>query len=155
MTKTRLRPQTTRLDRTYRACAAIVGLSRGVVASQAEAWNLPEPMKDGLVRSVSELVTNAVGVSKALDLVRIRLEWFPTCVLLSVHDVSPERPKASAPNLTLEEIDAFPDDEDPQTLPEFGGWGLPLVKTLADATGANWVNPAPQSGKWVWARFNF
>jgi Histidine kinase-like ATPase domain len=146
-------PPVTRLDRQYRACAAIVGLSRRVIADQAEMWGIAPAMKDALVRSVSELATNALGVSSALDLIKIRLEWFPTRVLLSVYDASPQQPKSSAPGLTLEELDALPDD-DPLTLPRFGGWGLPLVETLADATGANWLNPAPLSGKWVWARFN-
>jgi hypothetical protein len=154
MTKTASRPTVTRLDRQYCASAAIVGLSRMVIADQAEAWGLAPAMRDALVRSVSELVTNTLGVSSALDLIKIRLEWFPICVLLSVYDVSPQEPKSSAPDLTLEELDALPDD-DPLTLPKFGGWGLPLVETLADATGANWLSPAPMSGKWMWARFNF
>lgn len=155
MTETRCVPDTTRLDRQYRASAAIVGLSRAVIGGQADSWHLPEAMKDALVRCVSELMTNAVAVSGALDLVKIRLEWFPTCVLLSVYDVSAKEPKTSAPNLTLDELDALPDVEDPLELREFGGWGLPLVETLADVTGAHWLRPAPGSGKWIWARFNF
>jgi histidine kinase-like protein len=142
-----------RLDRQYRASVAIVGLSRIVIKEQAEIWRLAPEMTDSLVRSVSELVTNAVGVSSALDLIKIRLEWSPACVVLSVHDASSQEPKSSAPDLTLEELDGLPDD-DPLRLPQFGGWGLPLVETLADATGAFWPAPAPASGKWVWARFD-
>lgn len=142
-----------RLDRQYRASVAIVGLSRIVIKEQAEIWRLAPEKTDSLVRSVSELVTNAVGVSSAVDLIKIRLEWLPACVILSVYDASSEEPKSSAPHLTLEELDGLPDD-DPLRLPQFGGWGLPLVETLADDTGAYWPAPAPISGKWVWARFN-
>src|SRR5258708_1645269 len=124
---TRCTPTTTRLDRRYRASAAIVGLSPAVIGNQADDWGLSLATKDAPVRSVSELVTNAVNVSGAIDHLKIRLEWFPTCVLLSVYDVSPRQPKPSVTNLTLEELDALPDDEDPLKLPEFGGWGLPMV----------------------------
>jgi hypothetical protein len=154
-TETRCRPPvTTRLDRRYRASTAIVGLSRAIVSDQADAWALPAAMKDAVVRSVSELVSNAVSVSGAIDLIKIRFEWFPTCVLLSVYDASPRAPKRATPITTLAQIDALPDDPESMAFPEVGGWGLHLVETLADATGANWLHPAPQSGKWVWARFN-
>ncbi|MCD0447664.1 hypothetical protein LO762_00405 [Actinocorallia sp. API 0066] len=69
--------------------------------------------------------------------------------------MSPKKPEASAPDLTLAELDALPDVEDPLGFPEFGGWGLPLVQALADVTGAHWLDPVPESGKWVWARFDF
>lgn len=155
MTQTTHRPAQTRLDREYRASVAIVPLSRTVIANQAKEWKLSEAILDSVIRSASELVSNAVAVSGAIDLIKIRLEWFPNCVVLSVYDASPRQPKASAPSFTLEELDGLPDEGNPFELPVFGGWGLPLVETLANATGADWLSPAPRSGKWVWARFNF
>jgi len=148
-------PVTTCFERQYRASAAIVGLSRTVIGEQGARWRLPAAMTDSLGRCVSELVSNAVAVSGCTDLIKIRLERSATCVILSVFDRSPRQPVSSAPHLTLEAIDALPDDGGPMTLPEFGGWGLPLVESLADAIGAHWIEPAPQSGKWIWAGFNF
>jgi anti-sigma regulatory factor (Ser/Thr protein kinase) len=123
------------------------------VDHQAASWQLPIATRQAIVSSTSELVTNAVAISGATDLLKIRLERTQREVVLSVWDASSIEPKPVRHGLTLEDIDAA-SDSDPAELPEFGGWGLPLVESLASETGADWVRPAPQSGKWIWARFN-
>lgn len=142
-----------RLERSYRATPAVVALARHLIDRQAGLWRLPAAPRDAAVSSASELVTNAVAVSGATDLLKIRFQRLPGAVLLSVWDTSSVEPKSARPDLTLEEIDAVPDGDSTE-LPEFGGWGLPLVEALASETGAEWVLPAPQSGKWIWARFD-
>jgi hypothetical protein len=149
------RQATKQLERTYRASAPIVGLARDLVGRQADAWGLPISVKDAAVRSVSELVTNALAVSGAADHIKIRFVAAPETAVIYVWDGSPQEPRRTSPVITLDDLDAMPDLAGPDALPDFGGWGLGLVESLADATGATWVEPSPHHGKWVWARFDY
>jgi hypothetical protein len=119
-------------------------------------------MADRVVGVCSELVSNAVSVTSTAGHIKIRFEWFPTCVLLSVWDGSPQIaqrkppdlcvPIDTEPSILLKVLDELP-DTDSEELPSFGGWGLNVVEVLSDAVGAYWPPPRPTAGKWMWSRF--
>lgn len=126
------------------ASRAAVGVARDLVEQQAREWGLPHLSED-LRLVTGELVTNAVAVSPWHGAVKVRIgRYRDGGVMVSVWDGSLKRPESQRVELTLEILDALPEDH------EFGGWGLSIVERLADSCGVTWVEPI---GKWVWARF--
>jgi anti-sigma regulatory factor (Ser/Thr protein kinase) len=98
-------------------------------------WGFTE-LSEAVELLVSELTTNAVRVSKALDHdspIRLWLLSDKTQVLILVWDGSPRPPVR---------IEITEDAE--------GGRGLLLVETLSEQWG--WYPSKDNGGKWVWCR---
>ncbi|MGI8330159.1 ATP-binding protein [Actinomadura scrupuli] len=126
------------------ASRAVVGVARDLVEQTAREWGLPHLSED-LRLVTDELVTNAVAVSPWDGRVKVRIgRYSGGGVMVSVWDQSPKQPESQRVELTLEMLDALPEDH------EFGGWGLSIVERLSESCGVTWVEPF---GKWVWARF--
>jgi anti-sigma regulatory factor (Ser/Thr protein kinase) len=130
-------------ERTMLASRAAVGVARDMVERRAHEWGLAHLGVD-LRLVTDELVANAVAVSPWDGQVKVRIRREGEGVVVLVWDQSPKHPELQRVGLTVEMIDALPDDH------EFGGWGLSIVEQLSDACGVTWVEPF---GKWVWARF--
>jgi anti-sigma regulatory factor (Ser/Thr protein kinase) len=128
--------------RSFLASPAVAGLARDLVERQARTWGL-DGLRNDLLAVVAELVGNAVEISGVGDVIKVRMRRDITGVVLLVWDSSNERPMLRNVELTLDLIDALPEDH------EFGGWGLSIVERLCDRTGIHWT---PPSGKWVWGR---
>lgn len=129
--------------RTFLASPAVVGLARDLVERQARAWGI-NSLRHDLLIVVAELVGNAVEISRSDDVIKVAMQRDQSGVLIKVWDSSNEHPKPRRVELTLDLIDALPEDH------QFGGWGLPIVEELCSYSGVNWT---PPEGKWVWGRF--
>ncbi|GAA0282700.1 hypothetical protein GCM10009527_093610 [Actinomadura nitritigenes] len=137
------------LDMTCLAAPTVPGLVRSLVEFRLVGWAL-----DGLIGDVSlvagELVANAVRAAPYRE-IRVRFDREVRGVVLAVWDPAAGMPVAR-PVIELEPDDVAPD---PLALDDghdagIGGWGLPIVQSLASECG---VEPTPPAGKWVWARF--
>ncbi|MEW2353658.1 ATP-binding protein [Spirillospora sp. NPDC029432] len=124
------------------ATKASVGLARSIVAAFLRVHGLVR-YEERALAIVSELVTNAVAVSRPTGTVRVYGTVEPARLWLAVSDAFPERDPAPRNAVsTVEEIDAAGSEE-------FGGWGLMLVRAYADRV---WVErPAGGGRKWVCA----
>jgi anti-sigma regulatory factor (Ser/Thr protein kinase) len=93
-----------------------------------------------------EFVANAVEAAPTRE-IRVRLSRDADGVLLEVWDPGDTMPKARPiVELTLDDLDLSEENWDDK-----GGWGLPIVATLAQDCG---FTPHPRNGgKTVWARF--
>lgn len=133
------------LEWAYPARPETVGWIRDVVTRAAHVWGAPPDMCLRIRLVVSELATNALAASEPGGMVRVRLCVWPLGIRVGVWDACPDEPKDRDGNLSLEEIDALPEDHD------FGGWGLLLVRELA---GCRYVEKTEPVGKYVWVTFD-
>ncbi|MGW0120267.1 ATP-binding protein [Streptomyces sp. NPDC003327] len=108
-----------------------VPLARRALREALDAWGL-RGIEDTASLVLSELLTNAVRHGRVPGR-EIETHFAATAggLRIEVHDASEERPLMALP-----EADAG------------GGWGLPLVDTLAEKWG---VSDRPGPGKLVWA----
>ena len=131
--------------RTFLASPAVVGLARDMVDRQARAWGM-NGLRNDLLSVVAELVGNAVEISRGDDVIKVAMQRDRAGVLIRVWDSSNEHPKPRKVELTLDLIDALPEDH------QFGGWGLSIVEQLCANSGVKWT---PPYGKWVWGHLTF
>jgi anti-sigma regulatory factor (Ser/Thr protein kinase) len=131
------------LDLTCLAMRTVPAEVRQRIQFRLDAWRLPG-IADDLQLIVAELVSNACTETPN-ESIRIQLKRELRSVLFGVWDGSNRLPEVRrSQELTLETLDLSPDHYD-----DNGGWGLPIVQSLATECG---VNPTRPSGKWVWAR---
>lgn len=131
----------------YPAHPVIVGMARNQAISLIQKWSLPVALDDAAL-IVSELATNAVRISKPADQVALHLRQVDLGLAIGVWDSFQSPPIAStAGELTLD--DTVPDPEALAHDDRAGGWGLPLVQTLA-AEFQVMLTSKP-TGKWVTA----
>lgn len=133
------------LEWAYPARPETVGWIRDTVTRAAHDWGAPVDTCARIRLVVSELATNALAISDSDGTVRVRLRAWPLVIQVGVWDASPDEPKIRAGDLSLDEIDALPDDHD------FGGWGLVLVQELASGRH---VERTESGGKFVLADFD-
>ncbi|TDC74506.1 ATP-binding protein, partial [Actinomadura sp. 7K507] len=88
----------------------------------------------------SEVLTNAVRATPCKP-VTLRMALVGDGLRVEVWDSSPERPRASTPDLSMPEEPLGDDAPDP------GGWGLGIVESLSEDHGVR----AEFEGKSVWA----
>jgi anti-sigma regulatory factor (Ser/Thr protein kinase) len=127
------------------ASGASAGLARDAVTRFLRSVGLERHAEAG--RSIiTELLVNAVTVSRPAAVVRMHVGRRDPHLCFGVQDGAPlrlPRPRVSAS--TLAEIDTSPSFE-------FGGWGLVIVRALADRM---WVQQAGPGAKWVCASIDF
>ncbi|MCD0449583.1 ATP-binding protein [Actinocorallia sp. API 0066] len=116
---------------------------REMVTNRLMWWGVARESVGELSLAAVELVTNACRETP-LARVGFRAVLAPRAreITIAAWDGSPEMPKMDDSALTLEEIDALPDDH------EFGGWGLRLVAGSAARVG---TRSTEGGGKWVYA----
>ncbi|WP_433228862.1 ATP-binding protein [Actinomadura formosensis] len=135
------------LDISCLASGTVPGLVRTLVELRLGEWGLGKVAGDVLLIA-GELVANAVRATPDRE-IRVRFAREVGTVLLAVWDSSAAMPVVRpVVELALDDIvpdaRALDDGHDAGT----GGWGLPLVQTLAAKCGVTETWP----GKWVWAR---
>ncbi|MEU6034708.1 ATP-binding protein [Actinomadura sp. NPDC047616] len=124
------------------ASPAAPGLARTLTQDQLNEWDCLH-ISDDAALIASELATNAVEAAPNTH-IRFQLSRRPLEILIAVWDTSDRLPQMRpAPDLT-------PDASALSGSPAngLGGWGLPIVSTLAVNCG---FIPEPIGGKWVWA----
>jgi anti-sigma regulatory factor (Ser/Thr protein kinase) len=127
------------------ASRAAAGIVRDRFQRCLNAWGLPY-LSDDVLLCTGELVANAVAAAPTAEL-RVRISREPSGVLVEVWDPSNAMPEAKpVVEPTLDDLDLSPENFDAN-----GGWGLPIVVTLATACG--FTPHPPDGGKTVWARF--
>ena len=121
--------------RHYPAQRAIVGMARDQATTMLREWRLPVSVDDAAL-VISELVTNAIRMSRPTDQITLHLRWIGIGLVIGVWDSSTETPAVgTVGDLTLDDIapdpGALEDDDD-----RAGGWGLPLVQARAISKSA-------------------
>jgi anti-sigma regulatory factor (Ser/Thr protein kinase) len=139
------RPRPRELECAYPARPETVGWIRDTITRAAHEWGAPLDTCTRIRLVVSELATNSVAASEPDGIIRVRLCGWPLVIRVGVWDASPHEPKTKNSDLSLDEIDALPEDHD------FGGWGLLLVQELASGHHLEKTEPV---GKFVWADFD-
>ncbi|MDX6740664.1 ATP-binding protein [Actinocorallia sp. A-T 12471] len=101
-------------------------------------------MADDAMLCAVELVANACAATPDRH-ITFRAFFNPAegTLWVGVWDADPHMPVAQPSEFSLADIDALPQDH------EFGGWGLPLVMSLAMDHGVE----KTKTGKWVYAVF--
>ncbi|NVI89980.1 ATP-binding protein [Actinomadura sp. BRA 177] len=107
---------TSALRRSLLATPDAIREGRLIVESQALQWRLPQSTVDDAVLVASELLTNSVRAARNQP-VTLRLALVPDGLRVEVWDTSPEKPRASTPDLTM------PTEPMPDDAPDPGGWG--------------------------------
>jgi anti-sigma regulatory factor (Ser/Thr protein kinase) len=92
---------------------------------------------------VGELVTNAVTVSSAADMIKVYVGLESGEVVLGVWDGCDGQPVVRRMEISLETLDLSEENFD-----DNGGRGLAIVEALARRC---WTVPTPPCGKWVCA----
>jgi anti-sigma regulatory factor (Ser/Thr protein kinase) len=133
------------LECAFPAQPETVGWIRDTVTRAAHEWGAPLDTCTRIRLVVSELATNAVEASAAGATIRARVLGGPLLIRVGVWDECPDEPKIKDGDLSLDEIDALPEDHD------FGGWGIVLVQELASGHHVEQTEPG---GKYVWADFD-
>jgi anti-sigma regulatory factor (Ser/Thr protein kinase) len=133
------------LECAYPARPETVGRIRDTVTRAAHEWGAPLDTCTRIRLVVSELATNSVAASDPDAMIRVRLRGWPLVIRVGVWDACPDEPKIKDGDLSLDEIDALPEDHD------FGGWGIVLVQELASG---HHVEQIEAGGKYVWADFD-
>ena len=108
--------------------ACVDGVARDLVERQVSAWGVTALGND-LVAVAAELVGNAVAASPDDRTIKVSLRWESSGLVAAVWDASNERLKPRSVELTLDVIDALPDDH------EFGGWDCRSSSTCATTAG--------------------
>jgi two-component sensor histidine kinase len=136
------------LDMTCLAAQTAPGQVRFHIKIRLGEWGFLR-MADDVCLIAGELVVNAVQATPDQE-IRVRFTREPGAVLLGVWDSSDAMP-VSRPVVGMSLLDIAPDRHalDPEYDDGTGGWGLPLVETLASECGVTRTTPR---GKWVWAR---
>ncbi|GAA0954195.1 hypothetical protein [Actinocorallia libanotica] len=84
------------------------------------SWRVPADLADDILLSAVELVGNACDATPAARIAfRARRDPATGAIWVGARDTCRALPTARLPELTLEDLDALPDDH------AFGGWGLP------------------------------
>ncbi|WP_262402538.1 ATP-binding protein [Actinomadura sp. CNU-125] len=126
------------------ASKAAPGLARTLTKARLHKWNCAHISDDALMIA-SELVTNAITATPAGGEIRFQVSRDCGGVLIAVWDNAPGTPQARpVVELTPEALDLAEERWDNN-----GGWGLPIVATLAAECG---YCPDSVRGKWAWAR---
>lgn len=133
------------LECAFPALPETVSWIRDTVTRAAHEWGAPIDTCARIRLVVSEIATNALAASGPDGMIRVRLRVWPLVIRVGVWDASPEEPKTKDGDLSLDEIDALPEDHN------FGGWGLLLVQELASG---HRVEKTESGGKYVWADFD-
>ncbi|MEO3829454.1 ATP-binding protein [Actinomadura sp. B10D3] len=128
------------MRRGFLAVPEVVQQGRLIAESQALQWGLTEETVQNAVLVVSELLTNAVQATCGQP-VSLRMVLSDAGLRVEVWDVSPVRPEASTPDLSM------PGGPVPDDAPDPGGWGLGIVEFLSVERGVR----AEFDGKTVWA----
>ncbi|WP_067469532.1 ATP-binding protein [Actinomadura macra] len=132
--------------RRFTALSSSVGLARDQIATAVHKWRLPVSLDDAVL-VVSELVTNAIRMSRPTDQVILHLRWISIGLVIGVWDSSTTMPTVGAlGDLTLDDIVPDPEALGPDD-DRTGGWGLPLVQMVAGAFQVE--RTASPIGKWV------
>ena len=132
------------LNLTTRPAPDVPATVRSLLRLRLASWHVTGDLADDILLCAVELVSNACDAAPDTEVAfRARLDPATGAVWIGAWDTCPEVPAARRPELTIEDIDALPDDH------VFGGWGLPLVAALAADCG---VTRTPV-GKWVHAVF--
>ncbi|GAA2732496.1 ATP-binding protein [Actinocorallia aurantiaca] len=118
---------------------------RSLLRLRLASWRVPADLAEDVLLAAVELVSNACDAAPDTEIAfRARLDPATGALWVGAWDTCPDVPTARRPELTLEGIDALPDDH------TFGGWGLPLVAALAADCGVT----RTADGKWVHAVFS-
>ncbi|WP_158588008.1 ATP-binding protein [Actinomadura logoneensis] len=122
---------------------AAAGLARTMAAHRLRKWGCSH-INDDAALIIAELVANAAEATPNKK-IRFQLSRDAHGIVIAVWDSSPAVPVARpVVELTLEDLDISEESFDRN-----GGWGLPIVETLANSCG---YTPDPSGGKWIWAR---
>lgn len=128
------------------ASPAAVGVVRDCFERCLMRWAVPASVRDDVILSASELLTNAVEAAPSRE-VHARLSRDTCGILLEVWDPSSAMPRPRpVVELALADLDLSEARFDAN-----GGWGLPLVAALAVGYGCRPY--LPDGGKTIWARF--
>jgi anti-sigma regulatory factor (Ser/Thr protein kinase) len=133
------------LEWAYPARPETVGRIRGTVTRAAHEWGAPIDTCTRIRLVINELAMNALAVSNPEASIRVRLRVWPLTIRIGVWDANPDKPKTKDGELSLEEIDALPEDHD------FGAWSLLLVRELASGHHVEKTEP---DGKYIWVDFD-
>lgn len=126
------------------AAPTVPSTVRSVLRLRAAQWRLARPLIDDVTVCAVELVSNACAATPDEQITfHAVLHSKDGTLWIGVWDSSDFMPLPKATTWNLADIDALPDDY------EFGGWGLPLVMSLA---AKHAVKKTP-GGKWVCAQF--
>lgn len=128
------------LRRGFLAMPDVVREGRLIVEAQALQWGLPQGTVDDAVLVASELLTNAVRATPYRP-ITLRMALVPDGLRVAVWDGSPDRPRTSAPDLSM------PSGRVPEDASDPGGWGLGIVASLSKHYGCR----PEHGGKSVWA----
>ncbi|MFF5264838.1 ATP-binding protein [Actinomadura viridis] len=127
------------------ATPSVAGLARTLTNARLHKWGCLHISDDAFLVA-SELISNAITATPGQE-IRYQLSRESDEILLAVWDSSTSVPvprPAPPVELTLETLDLAPERWD-----DNGGWGIPIVATLAVSSG---YTLDPNGGKWVWAR---
>ncbi|WP_231404821.1 ATP-binding protein [Actinomadura viridis] len=127
------------------ASAAASGLARSLTNARLIKWGYTH-ISDDVFLVASELIANAVMATPRQE-IKYQISRDGDEILLAVWDSSTSVPvprPAPPVELTLETLDLAPERWD-----DNGGWGIPIIATLAVSSG---YTLDPNGGKWVWAR---
>jgi hypothetical protein len=131
------------LDVTCLATSAVARELRRRIEYRLAAWRLA-PIAGDACLVATELIANACRETPG-ERIHFRFLREPGGVLIGVWDSSDRRPTARP----VSEPEPGDLDLSPAAFDDNGGWGLPLVRSLASECGVRATTP---SGKWVWAR---
>ncbi|MQY02140.1 ATP-binding protein [Actinomadura macrotermitis] len=124
---------------------AAAGLARTLTQQRLHKWDCFH-IADDVQLIVAELIANAAEATPCKE-IRFQLSRDAYGVVIAVWDSSPALPQPKpVVELTLDDLDLSPESFD-----DNGGWGLPIVQTLASQCG---YTPDPSGGKWIWARMH-
>jgi len=117
---------------------------RSMLRLRLPLWRVTGSAADNIELAAVELVSNACSATPAAEIsFRARFDPLTNRVWIGAWDSSPGMPVPRVSELSLEIIDALPEDH------EFGGWGLSIVLDLSLESGTS-ITP---TGKWVYAIF--
>ncbi|TYB48494.1 ATP-binding protein [Actinomadura chibensis] len=128
------------LRRGFLATPDVIRQGRLIVEAQTLQWELPQGTVDDAVLIASELLTNAVRATPNAP-ISLRMALVEEGLRIGVWDTSPERPKTSAPDLSM------PTQRIPDNASDPGGWGLGIIASLSKYYGCR----PEHDGKCVWA----
>ena len=132
------------LNLTTLAAPDVPATVRSMLRLRLPSWCVTGAAADDIELAAVELASNACAATPATEIsFKARFDPVAATVWVGVWDSSPYRPTPRNPELSLEAIDALPEDH------EFGGWGLSIVLALSLESG---VSSTP-AGKWVYAVF--
>ncbi|MEO3783397.1 ATP-binding protein [Actinocorallia sp. B10E7] len=132
------------LNLTTRPAPDVPATVRSLLRLRFASWRVPADLAEDVLLAAVELVSNACDAAPDTEIAfRARLDPATGAVWVGAWDTCRGMPTARRPELTIEDIDALPEDH------AFGGWGLPLVAALAADCGVT----RTADGKWVHAVF--